>query len=158
MGGHSTSDHTENEENTYSEAIKRRCGKDCEKLGHEESPRLWYMVQQNYCVGERKWSRAFSKSSRLLMRWWKYWVSGTEWVSEQSIKRQQVQDEEQKMIGVVKQRNEVSMKENRSPWQTWGKKKQSGTDNLFITYSVIERNRYLGKPTCLLRRYGKMFW
>jgi hypothetical protein len=48
---------------------------------------------------------------------------------------------------VVKQRNEVKMKENRSPWQMGGEKKRSGTDNLFITYSVIERNKYMGKPT-----------
>ena len=48
---------------------------------------------------------------------------------------------------VVKQRNEESMKENRSPWQTGGEKKRSGTDDLFITYSVIERNKYMGTPT-----------
>ena len=48
---------------------------------------------------------------------------------------------------VVKYRNEVKMTEQRSPWQMGGEKGRSCTDNLFITYSVIERNRYLGKPT-----------
>ena len=48
---------------------------------------------------------------------------------------------------VVKRRNEESMKENRSSWQMGGEKGRSCTDNLFITYSVIERNKYLGKPT-----------
>ena len=48
---------------------------------------------------------------------------------------------------LVKYRNEVTMREKRSPWQMGGEKERSCTDNLFITYSVIERNRYMGKPT-----------
>ena len=48
---------------------------------------------------------------------------------------------------VVKKRNEKMVKICRSPWQMGGVKKRSGTDNLFITFSVIERNKYLGKPT-----------
>ena len=48
---------------------------------------------------------------------------------------------------VVKGRNETAVKIHRSPWQMGGEKKRSPGDNLFITYSVIERNQYLGKPT-----------
>ena len=46
----------------------------------------------------------------------------------------------------IKKRNEIQVKENSSVWQMGGVKKRSPTDNLFITFSIIERNRYFGKP------------
>ena len=48
---------------------------------------------------------------------------------------------------VMKKRNESDVKANSSPWQMGGVKKRSPIDSLFITYSIIERNTYLGKPT-----------
>ena len=48
---------------------------------------------------------------------------------------------------VLKNRNEEEVKKKRCQWQMGGVKKRSTTDNLFILNAVIERNKYLGKPT-----------
>ena len=47
----------------------------------------------------------------------------------------------------IKKRNQDSVKVCSSPWQMGGVQKRSPTDNQFITFSIIERNRYLNKPT-----------
>ena len=48
---------------------------------------------------------------------------------------------------VIKNRNAESVEEKSSVWQMGGTKKRSPVDNLFISFSIFERNRYLGKPT-----------
>ena len=48
---------------------------------------------------------------------------------------------------IIKKRNEGDVKKSCSQWQMGGVKKRSPTDCLFITYSIIERNTYLQKPT-----------
>ena len=47
----------------------------------------------------------------------------------------------------IKKRNQDKVKEQSSPWQMGGVQKRSPTDNQFITFSIIERNTYLNKPT-----------
>ena len=47
----------------------------------------------------------------------------------------------------TKKRNQEVVKKKASPWQMGGVQKRCPTDNQFITYSVIERNTYLNKPT-----------
>ena len=48
---------------------------------------------------------------------------------------------------VIKERNSEGVEKERSQWQMGGVKKRSTTDNLFLMYSVIERNNYLKQPT-----------
>ena len=48
---------------------------------------------------------------------------------------------------IIKNRNADMVKIKSSQWQMGGVKKRSTTDNLFITLAIIERNKYLGRPT-----------
>ena len=54
------------------------------------------------------------------------------------------------MEKIIKERNRGSMQKNASVMQNGGKKGCSSIDNLIMVWSVIERNKYLGKDTYLV--------